>query len=110
MWISYSAGWSSGIAKIDPETGTMLMSFFSGCYPKHITYDNKYIWVVCYNNGKKPCTIARFTISNDEKKMRLSQIFLSKTEVLEPLGIVIYGKNLFIADKETKMLYPIKTR
>ena len=107
LWVAYSAGYSSMIQRIDPKTGEVIQSMFANCHPKAITTDGKYLWVVCYNRGRRPSVLSVRTIMDDSGKMNASRTFLSRIPGTEPTGIAFDGKYFWLTDKKLKAVQKI---
>ncbi|MGD0338782.1 MAG: hypothetical protein ABSB78_08315 [Bacteroidota bacterium] len=108
LWVALSAGWSSKILKMDAATGKLIMWVFAECLPRGLATDGKTLYILAYNNGVFRGSVNMMTVSDDAKKMSLSNKLLCKTPGKEPSGITMDGKNLWILDKESKSIQKIE--
>ncbi|TFG80730.1 MAG: hypothetical protein E4H23_01475 [Chrysiogenales bacterium] len=108
LWAGYSAGWSSRILRIDPESGVIKGSFYSEGIPRGLTADGTYLWMATYNEGKYPSLLARWTIQDDSGKMSLSHRFIVRLPGKNPVGLAREGKAFWYADQDKKTIVKIR--
>lgn len=108
LWAGYSAGWSSRILRIDPESGVIKGSFYSEGIPRGLTADGTYLWMATYNEGKFPSLLARWAIQDDSGKMSLSHRFIVRLPGKNPVGLAREGKAFWYADQERNTIVKIR--
>lgn len=108
LWIATSAGWDSKIIKMSAETGEMIFWIYAECDPRGLAINNDILYILGYNQGGLSGRISKMTVSDDSKKMRLTNKIINKTKGTEPSGITYDGKDLWITDKELKTIEKIQ--
>lgn len=105
LWCGVFAGWCSSFNRIDPEDGTIVLSFFPECFPRGMSSDGNYLWTICYNGKDLPSKVDRRTISEELEEMVKSRVFLGDVIVDDPTGLAFDGESLWIADRATRRIF-----
>jgi hypothetical protein len=110
LWIAYSAGWSSQLFQVTPETGTVKNSMFSGCDPRGLASDGKRLWTICYNGPRLPAMIDE-RLTGKPLDMVQTRKFIHKIpEIKQPSAITYNGRDLLVADKQTGNIYSLEVK
>jgi hypothetical protein len=108
LWTAISAGFSSSLNRVDPESGNILQSVFAECDPRGIASDGETMWALCYNGPHHPYKIDRRPILEQGHEMLQGRRFLQDTELAEPRGLAYDGRFLRVLDAEKRLIirYP----
>ena len=95
LWSGCIAGWSSRISKIDPETGTVEMFFFTRGIPSAVEAAEGVVWYATPTDGESPGVVFTY----DPASGKLTGTFAAPGR--SPSGLAFDGECLWYADADT---------
>lgn len=103
LWTGTVAGWSSTMNQVDPADGKVERSLFTKGYPVALALNDSHIWNATHNDGRRLGLVYCYGLDNG--------LFVSQfdTPGYWPVGLAWDGRDLWLADRETRTIYRVST-
>ncbi|MCP4230348.1 MAG: hypothetical protein GY771_09405 [bacterium] len=98
LWVTYFAGFSSKIHRVNPQNGEVVQSFYADAHPRGLYCDGKNLWTLCYNGSETPSVIDKRVIAADGFDTFKSREFIGKVGVSDPRGLAFDGERFLTMD------------